>query len=219
MLVLLVVSSYPLMMVGASSTPHQYQSNITVDYISVNGPSGGAPSYSLILLSLGNVPVRAGINFWPVGTVLEIVFRVVYLTGEPVTLHPQKASFGLSNSIGMFKKLINVTVATMPKGPGWYNYNFTVASDFPTGPAVVSVLSGSLHDLNMNSGPTADINSDITFIPSDYSKIEIGIPTSTPPPSQPSYLSYASYDVPLLIAALLVIALLLVALRSRKKRK
>ena len=219
MLAILVLSSYPLTVVGASSTPQQYQSNITVDDISVIGPSGAPLGSSPILLSIDSVPaLLAETNAWPAGTVLEIVFHAVYLTGEPVTLKPQTASFGFSNNLGMFKKLVNATIVSEPRGQGWYSYNFTVTSDFPTGRVSVGVLAGSLRDSSEKYGPTEDVNSEITAIPTDNSAIEIGTPTPSQP-SQPSQPSYASYDVPLLIAALVVIALLLLVIRGRKKRK
>ena len=216
MLAILVLSSCRLVGVGASSTPQQYQSNITVDDISVIGPSG-VPLGSLpILLFIDSVPaLLAETNAWPAGTVLEIVFHAVYLTGDPVTLKPQTTSFGFSSVAGMFKKLVNATVVPQPRAQGWYSHNFTVTSDFPTGRVSVGVLAGSLRDATENYGPTEDVNSEITSIPSDNSAIEIGTPT----PSQPSQPSYASYDVPLLIAALVVIALLLLVIRGRKKRK
>lgn len=128
-----------------------------------------------------------------------------------VVLSPEKASFGFSNSSGASLTLTNVTVLPVTGQPGNYTYSSVVSSDFPTGPVTVAVLEGSLQDAQGNIGPPHDVTSDTTINLVDDSHFNIGPVQSTQQPS-------ANYLVPVVIGALIILALILLLVRRRSKK-
>lgn len=205
---LLLALSMPLA-VGATKSaafrPTQYTAGLTAIDLSISAGSGvGAVSLPLVIGGDGAlVP-----SFTP-GSTVTLQFTAVYLAGtnmtnDPVGLFPESASFGFSTegSTSMFKTLINQTVT--PTGQfGTYKYSFQVTPDFPSGGTVVMwILAGSLHDAQNNWGPPIDVSSDLT-------RLELGTPESW----------LGKYGVPLLIAAILMLALLLLLARGRKRKK
>lgn len=193
---------------SAAFRPSQYTAGIGVVDISITeGGGAGAISYPLFVIG-GDGALVPSLN---PGSMATVQFTVVYLAGSrggvtnnTVNLSPETASFGFSNpdSTSMFKTLINQTLS--PTGqPGTYKYSFQVTPDFPAGGTVVLwILAGSLHDSQQNWGPPDDISSDLT-------RLVIGTPESW----------LAKYGVPLLIAAILVLALILLLARGRKRKK
>lgn len=208
---LLLALSMPIA-VGATKSaafkPTQYTAGIGVIDISISeGGSAGAVSHPLLVISGEGALVP---SFNP-GSTLTVQFTVIYLTGarngitnDTVNLSPETASFGFSNpdSTSMFKTLLNQTLTSAGQ-PGTYKYSFQVTPDFPAGGTVILwILAGSLHDSQQNWGPPADVSSDLT-------RLVIGTPESW----------LAKYGVPLLIAAILVLALILLLARGRKRKK
>ena len=182
--------------------PSQYLATLDVDLVDVQILTGtAAPATDLVIGWILSVPV---------GTAFIIKFHVLYSTGAPVTLAPAMASFGFSNSSGVFKKVLDVPVVPTLGQPGNYTYNTVVTPDFSPGPVSVSVLANSLRDSHGNTGPPSNVDSDTTLILTDNSHLQINPPSQPPQPN---------YTVPALIAALLILALLLFALRRRKKKE
>jgi hypothetical protein len=151
-----------------------------------------------------------------VGTRVVTRVHVVYPDGTPATLLPEMMSFRWSND-GQEKVFINVPVT--PTGdPGFYTYTQIVRDDFPTGKVTISALTCSCSDSSGNYGPTDDISSDVTLTPSDNSHVDIGpAPPPKPPPSPTLDQLLAMYGVPIVIGALIIIAIALLVARSRKK--
>lgn len=179
----------------STAGPNQYlEANITAIDLTVTdlggGLSIGTPSFALIIPSA--TP----------GSKLLIKFSAVYIDGlSPVNLSPQTASFGISTGTSRVDTLTNAPVASTGT-PGVYTYNYTVPVNFPTGTLTLSILTGSLHDIQNHYGPPTDVTTDL-------SRVEIGAP--------PSFLS--QYGVPIAIGVLLLIALLLLLARGRKRKK
>ena len=104
----------------------------------------------------------------------------------------------------------------VPTGePGYYTYTQIVMDDFPTGDVTVWVWYCCASDGLGNYGPTDDVSSDNTLTVQDDSHVDIGPPTPKPPTTQELF---ATYGIPILIAALIIIALALLAARARKKK-
>jgi hypothetical protein len=149
-----------------------------------------------------------------VGDTVVTRVHVVYNDGTPVTLSPETISFLWTGTAGQ-KEFDNVAVVYTGE-PGFYNYTQTVTQDIfqavGQGKVTIAVVACSCSDIRGNRGPISPVNSDATLTPSDNSNLFIG--PQAQGPGQPF-----NWLVPLAIAILLIIALLLFLMRSRRKKK
>lgn len=151
------------------------------------------------------------------GDVVTTTFHVVYPDGTPVTLMPETASFVLIGAAG--SKEFNAVSVAYTGNPGSYTYTQTITPDLAqatlgssgAGKITVEVGGCGLSDALSNRGPTGAVASDETLSPSDDSHLNVGSTTQTP--------QAVNYIVPLLIALLIIVAILLFLLRSRRKSK
>ena len=189
-----------------------YKCAIEVDLVNVQLTISGTSSPPFALMISPSQVVA------PVGTQAVLKFHVIYTIGRAVVLNPDQASFSFTNSSGAAKTLINVTVVPVPAQPGNYTYTFAVSPDFPTGQVTATVLENSLSDGSGNIGPSHNVDSILTIIPTDQSVFEVGPLQTTTTTTQPA--AAPSYAVPAIIAFLLILALILfIARRFRKKKK
>ena len=176
-------------------------------------PSQRCPTYltNLLVVIVDSVPRDV-----PPYTTVVTTFKVIYPDGTPVKLDPETASFTWVNEAGESKIFKDVPI--VPTGElGFYTYTQMVTPDFPTGTVTISVAYCSCSDAQRNYGPTEDENSVTTIYAPDISIVQIGPRAGPlPPPTAAELLS--TYLVPILIAVLLIIALILLATRTRKKK-
>jgi hypothetical protein len=171
------------------------------------------PTYQTNLLVdvVDSVPISVTTG----GTVVTRI-HVIYPDGTPATLEPELVSFLWTGSQGL-KQFDNVQV-TYTGSPGFYTYSQEITQDLVQatggGLVVVSAVRCSCSDGGGNRGPTGNTDSNITITPSDNSNVQMGqVTTTVQGPTITSYL------VPMIVGILVIIALLLFLMRSRRKKK
>jgi hypothetical protein len=165
-----------------------YLTNLTVDYVN---------------------SVPHSVN---VGDTIVTTFHVVYPDGTPASLSPETASFSWTGPSGQ-KVYPNVQV--VPNGTaGFYNYTQSFTQDLVqatgAGSIKIAVTFCSCQDALGNRGPTGDISSVETLIPTDNSVVG-------PKPQTISQVA-TNYAVPAIIIILLILALLMFLLRRRRRK-
>jgi hypothetical protein len=130
---------------------------------------------------------------------------------NPFALSPETISFRWVSTAG--EKIVK-NAPVPPSSSGIYTYTQTVADDFPTGTVTIYVLACSCSDGQGNYGPPSDVNSDSTGYEKDGSMIEIGA-TMQQPATQDLL---AAYGMPIVMAVVVIVGLVLLVLRTRKKK-
>ena len=149
---------------------------------------------------------------------LDVVIKVEYLDGSPVTLSPEVGTFLLLGPQGY--SYLYQSVPLTPTGtPGEYRTSVTLPSDIPNGTYKLYCVHCRLFDGGGNSAPNSDISSDETVIATDSSIVVIGPATATTTAPPPTGLISSSLLAGLAILVLLVLLLIALLLRSRKKKK
>jgi hypothetical protein len=146
------------------------------------------------------------------GTTVVTTVAVSYVqgTGQYTTLSPQTISFRWASSAG--EKIVEN--APVVRAGNFYTYTQTVGDDFPTGTVTIFVVACSCSDGQGNSGPTTDISSDSSDWGDDNSILQIGAATQQPATED----LLATYSIPIVIAIVAIVGLLLLVLRTRKKK-
>ena len=196
-MILVVGSNIPFSAVATSSVLQCYQCNILAEVEILGGTGGGG---SLLIQSLA---IRLLQDFQP-GTTITLLLHVFYLDGTPVQLSPETASFAFysGRTQSILLNLENVGVVPVPDRPGYYTYSFTIPEDWPVGGVLVYVLALSCTDGYSNFNLD---DSNKAFMTLSVIAAKAGF-------------NIASYIVPAIILILLFLAVLLLALRSRKKK-
>ena len=148
---------------------------------------------------------------------LDVVIKVEYLDGSPVTLSPEVGTFLLLGPQGY--SYLYQSVPLTPTGtPGEYRTSVTLPSDIPNGTYKLYCVHCRLFDGAGNSAPNSDISSDETVIATDSSIVVIGPATATTATTAlPGGLS-TSLLVGLGILVLIIIIIAALLLRPRKKK-
>lgn len=195
-MILVVASNIPFSAVATSGVLQCYQCNLLAEVEILGGTGGG----SLLIQSLA---IRFLQNFEP-GTAITLLLHVFYLDGTPVQLSPETASFAFfpGRTQSILFTLENAAVVAVPDRPGYYTYGFTIPKDWPEGGVLVYVLALSCTDgysnFNLNESNKAFMTLQLIAAPAAFNIV--------------------SYIVPAIILILLFLAVLLLALRSRKKK-
>jgi len=149
---------------------------------------------------------------------LDVVIKVEYLDGSPVTLDPELGTFLLLGPEG-YSYLYQMVSLTPTGTPGEYRTSVTLPSDIPDGTYKLYCVHCTLADDAANFAPNSDISSDETVIANDSSIVVIGPATATTTAPPPTGLISPSLLAGLAILVLLVLLLVALLLRSRKKKK
>jgi hypothetical protein len=162
------------------------------------------------------VYVNSNLQTASVGTTVVTTVTVSYVqgVGESPTLSPQTISFRWAGSAG--EKIVE-NAPVVHGAVNLYTYTQTVGDDFPTGTVTIFVVACSCSDGQGNSGPITDISSDSSDYLDDNSILQIG--AATQQPAQPATEDLlATYSIPIVIAIVAIVGLLLLVLRTRKKK-
>ena len=176
-----------------------------------------APVYCVYQQVFLVVKVQVNAETTQAGSSLDVVIRVEYLDGSPVTLDPELGTFLL---LGSGYSYLYQMVSLTPTGtPGEYRTSVTLPSDIPDGTYKLYCVHCTLADDAANFAPNSDISSDETVIATDSSIVVIGPATATTTAPPPTGLISPSLLAGLAILVLLVLLLVALLLRSRKKKK
>jgi len=176
-----------------------------------------APVYCVYQQVFLVVKVQVNAETTQAGSSLDVVIKVEYLDGSPVTLDPELGTFLL---LGSGYSYLYQMVSLTPTGtPGEYRTSVTLPSDIPNGTYKLYCVHCTLADDAANFAPNSDISSDETVIATDSSIVVIGPATATTTAPPPTGLISPSLLAGLAILVLLVLLLVALLLRSRKKKK
>jgi len=145
-----------------------------------------------------------------VATTVAVSYSNVNVT--PFALSPETISFRWVSTAG--EKIVKNAPVVPTGSTGIYTYTQTVGDDFPTGTVTIFVVACSCSDGQGNYGPPMDVNSDSTIYEKDSSVIEVGATMQQPATQE----LLAAYSVPIVIAIVAILAVLLLVLRTRKKK-